>query len=267
MQVATELRHLNFVISGLPRSGAYPIAQAINQCTKAICHSGVLDPNNEVERTRAHVDYFGDCPHTLPWGERQPSLERYLSETIMAKPQRHEKACGAFLPATLMDSHNLYPLLAQWSQSSDFAFIHVIRNPVVSFISAKQAERTANFVGDIAWALRPGIPVNKPGGTYIDPAELQAYVDWAKQAEAKTQAALHYQTMRISHQRLVSDWWGTMTDVFYFLELPQHEVPLPPIIRYPHRPIQSRCSNWAALKKSTRYDIANLMAQAEEEDV
>lgn len=266
MQETTELRHLNFVITGLPRSGAFALAQAINKCGRATCHSSVLDPNEE-ERTRAHLDYFGDCPHTLPWGLRQPSLERYLLETLMDKPQRHEAACGAFLPASLIDQHNLYHLLARWSQSSDFAFIHVIRNPVESCISWHQAKQTAVQMGETAWALRPGSNVYKPRSVHIELDELTQYVDWAKQAEAKIAMNLHYQTVKITHRRLVTDWWGTITDLFYFLELPQHEAPLPPIKRYPHREIGLRCSNWNTLKTKARYDIVALMNQAEEEEV
>lgn len=266
MQEATELRHLNFVITGLPRSGAYALAQAINKSSKAICHSGVLDPDEE-ERSRAHLDYFGDCPHTLPWGVRQPSLERYLVETLMDKPQRHEIACGAFLPAHLIDQHNLYHLLSSWSQNTDFAFIHVLRNPVESCVSYFQAKQTELTLGSRAWALKQGVTARKPRGVHIELEELTKYVDWAKQAEAKVTASLHYQTIRVTHQRLITDWWGTITDLFYFLELPQHEAPLPPIRRYPHRELNMRCSNWDALKSKARYDIAALMAQAEEDEV
>lgn len=266
MQDATELRHLNFVITGLPRSGAFALAQAINKCNKATCHSSVLDPDED-ERSQAHEDYFGDCPHTLPWGIRQPSLERYLLETIMDKPQRHEVACGVFLPASLIDKHNLYHLLSSWSQASDFAFIHVLRNPVESCISWFQAKQTAEQVGNTAWALSQGLTARKPRSVFIELADLTQYVDWALQAEAKIANSLHYQTVKITHRRLVTDWWGTITDLFYFLELPQHEAPLPPIKRYPQRELTQRCSNWNALKAKARYDIAALMNKAEEEEV
>lgn len=266
MQEATELRHLNFVLTGLPRSGAFALAQAINKCNRAICHSSVLDPDEE-ERARAHLDYFGDCPHTLPWGSRQPSLERYLSETLMDKPQRFELACGAYLPASLIDQHNLYPLLSNWSQSSDFAFIHVLRNPVESCVSWFHAKQTAERMGGTAWALRQGISVHKPRSVFIELEDLTQYVDWALQAEAKITQSLHYQTIKITHHRLVTDWWGTVTDLFYFLELPQHEAPVPPIRRYPHRELALRCANWQALKAKARYDIVALMNKAEEEEV
>jgi hypothetical protein len=266
MQQNTELKSLNFVLTGLPRSGAFPIAQAINKCRKAICHSGVLDPD-EQERTQAHVDYFGTCPHTLPWGEMQPSLERYLVETIMEKPQNFESACGVFLTNKLIDEHNLYHLLSSWSQSSDFAFIHVVRNPVESCVSFMQAQQTERHVGAKAWALRRGMSAHKPRGVHIELEELTRYVDWSIQAEAKIKASLHYQTIRISHRRIVTDWWNVISDVFYFLELPQSEAPPAPIQRYPHYELSRRCSNWDDLKKRARYDIAALMKAAEQEEV
>lgn len=265
MDVAGDVRHLSFLLFGNRRSGSHSLARALDHSGLAKCHFAVID-GDQKDRESAHYDYFGSCPHSPPWGDMQPSLERYIAETLLEKPQRREIAVGVHLMDNVLATYDMFSAVSHWTRQSDLVSVRVVRNPVSSFLSFKQAEQQHIRRRPAAWTFQSGLPVSRPLPLRIDPEEMIPAVAQQMACDVRLSESINGQCFHLHYEDLVLSWWETMGKLFHFLELPAALVPPPAFRRQPNRHMRLRCLNWDELKKATRGEMQDLVIQAEQED-
>lgn len=228
-----DKRNVNFMLVGDDHSGVGLLHYCISQHMNVICHSDLLH-KNEAIRKRAHENYFGDCGQAFDWFiPTQISAEQYLANKIFDNNLNDEKAIGvAFNYADIVD-YDLWYFIDQMSRIGDFFLIHVIRNPVASYVSKQLANNSKQTV-------------------MLDENKLIKFVRNHAAYVLKLNDLCSDKAI-LSYAELVMDYQTVMTHLLKFMEIEQKVVvPKFSVIK---PDIRSRISNLTLLRTKLPSDV------------
>ncbi len=206
---------LNFAIVGGVRSGLSLLGESLGQEDGLVFHRNVVSDTPGLteselaeQRSQAHCDYFGGHPEDFDWySPVEISLNRYLGEKIFDNPQQAETHVGVAIPYSLWMLAELEPYVSEWRRR--VCWIHLVRNPVASFVSLQRHLR----------AKTSRTPDELELGLFIDSEQLVPFVrEWAvayRQVERSCEDRLV-----IPFHELVFGYHRVRPAVWKFLDLP-----------------------------------------------
>lgn len=249
---------LNFLLTGVIRSGLNVLQSVIDQSVDAVCHRDLLyeesDPKtNEQVRRQAYESYFGPCsnpkkyPEWMIEGLTNPC--RYLAEQVFDRPMNEERVVGVKVLYQTLDRFDLYDFLDEREREGDFGIILVTRNPVACFVSYLQAKRFGVWresLLDRAAAPPPPVAVR-----------VEELVPFVRAYEVITQRIKSscQDLLEVPYAELYYRRDQQVQRVFQWLELPQQDLPRPAIRRLRNNRWRERISNWDSLHRDVPFDI------------
>lgn len=251
---------LNLIITGQSRCGASVLQTALDRCAAVACHAELLHPS---ERTRKqfHENYFGPSPEgvDLHFKPEDLSAEQYLNERVFDRPGHGETVVGVKLPYPHLERWKLWEYLHDRCQDGDFATLHLRRNPLACYVSAKQAEQTGvwyQFLGDEL--------DYQPDPIDIDPKEFTDFCREHLAHEARLRQMVD-DRLDIEYQELFLNYDFVMRGVFAYLgvggccgqtgpHLPCDRV-RPAVRRLRNRNIRDRVLNFTSARARVPRDV------------
>lgn len=235
-----------FLVTGQERCGASVVQTALAAHPYAYCHGELLHPSDR-ERRRAHEAYFGPeaDPASLPdyCAQVQPDRaranpERYLHGRVFPSALCGERALGVKLPYPHIRRSDLWEYLEEAAREG-LAAVHVARNPLACFVSARQAEQTRV----LGWRAGEPEPRRRPVAVHLDVDEFVAYAR-LHEADARRVDRLCPDAVRVRYADLVQRPDAALARVFAFLELPACRAARPAYRRLPNRDLRRRVANF-----------------------
>jgi len=142
------------------------------------------------------------------------SPEHYLGSRIFTQPRKDEKVVGVWLSYVELHRHDLWDFLKTQTLLGDFCVIHVLRNPLMCYVSWKQAQNSAVWRQDANEQPKEEIPAP----VTIEPREFAEFCRSQLAWEAKLQAACP-DRLEIRYQELFLNYRPVLRQVLKFLEL------------------------------------------------
>lgn len=250
-------RTWNFLLVGPLRGGTEIVVTSINSHPGARCHANVFHPDEKVRRAE-HEAYYGECKDFLrvpDWytpGEHNPL--NYISRSVFDNPKKKETSIGVRLSYDDVAAMDLYDFIREKWRGGDFGVVHVTRNPVVCFISRKQAESTGVWHWRWPFRQKPA----KPRPVRIEPEDLTAYVREHLAIEAKVKAACE-DRLEVPYGSLLYDYRRTMQSVFEFTEVSHRPAIAASCSRLPNNDLRYRVNNWTELCLEVPKDVRQLL--------
>ncbi len=228
---------LNFVITGADNSGAGVIRQIVRNFPSTYCHTNLFHPEPS-KRQEAHVSYFGDLgTEAIPeWCvPDKTNPVQYLTKKIFDNNINAEKRIGVLLTYADIYKIELLDLFSMRCQEGDFCMIHIVRNPILSFISMKEEAYAEN-------SLYRGRPL------FIDIDELREFVSlhYLIGTKIKTFCA---DCFEFKYEELVWNPFFIMQSLREFLQVPiTTQLPSLPRARAKKKKPLYRVVNWGEIK-------------------
>jgi len=241
-----------FIVVATLRTGSTLFHRAIHQHPQAACLGEVLSPKEET-RARVHHLHFGDADYLAsPSGKYLDAVD-YLDRKLWPNAGDQE-AYGVKLLYSMLDWWKLWEY---FEVPRGLKIVHLMRNPVASFISWKQARQTDVWHH---WTLKEKrLPAEGRDPLYIDPEELFKHIAYLGAAVHRARG-LPGEHLEISYADLVRQFQPTMDRVFEFLGVepfaPEHE-----LIKMHDWDIGKRIKNWPEIAERLAGEHSSLLSE------
>lgn len=229
--IIERVQCLNFVLVGEVRAGTYPLHTALDTVPTIVSHAHLLHDNLKL-RNKAYTGYFGH--HGSPFNPEESSAHYFLRSRIFDRPLNQETIIGVRLTYDQIRKYDLFDLFKERTNEGDFCVIHVERNPLVCFVSSKQADKSALYYQESK--LRQNIVPDK---MWIDSEELTEFVSSHIATRNRINLMCH-DVCRIQYHDLYFDFDSVMSRVLAFLETAETKTYKPTVRRLLNRTIQER---------------------------
>ena len=226
-----RIQCLNFVLVGEVRAGTYPLHTALNCVPTIISHAHLLHDDIKL-RTKAYTSYFGNLGS--PFDTEESSAHYFLKSRIFDRPVNKETIVGVRLTYDQIRKYDLFDLFKERTNEGDFCVIHVERNPLVCFVSNKQAEQTKLYYH--ATKLNSS---TIPDKIWLDTEELAEFVSNHIMVRNRINLLCH-DVCRIQYHDIYFDFDTVMSRVLEFLETAETKSYKPTVKRLPNRTLQER---------------------------
>jgi len=244
-----KIQCLNFVLVGDVRAGTFPLHTALAAVPSLAMHMHLLNVDTAT-RTKAYRSYFEH--RGMPFDPEENSAHYFLKNRIFDRPVRGEKTIGIRITYDELRKHDLFDLLKESTNEGDFCVIHVERNPLMCYVSKKQAEKT-NVYCHRTKKLKTAIPPR----IWLDVEEVTDFV----QEHMATRDRINQVSgdmCKINYHDLYFNFDDVLTEVLSFLELPSSRH-YPTVFRLPNKTITDRVFQLnkilAELPEDVRRDI------------
>lgn len=253
--ILTATQCFNFVVVGPQRSGSAALSSALCGLPGTHVHVGLLDRSEKV-REHAVRSYFGVDednldPDNPPWfkdGVTNPY--HYMLSQVFDQPRRDEARIGLRMDYTFAQKYQIHDTVEELHRRGDFCVVHVRRNPIASFVSLKQAQKTGVW-GRMASSADTA-PV--PAAVRIDPKELTAFVREHQVEEQKIRQSCD-DAIVIEFRDLCLDFEHQVRRVAAYIEAPCPRVTMPCVRRMRNKDVMRRIYNLDEVVSSVPSDV------------
>jgi len=220
-----------FILLATMRTGSTLLSRAIHHHPAARCLGGLLCPTESI-RAEAHREYFPDDDYLAGQSSAFRVAEHYLESKVWPAAPAH----AAFRFKLFYGHLNDWKCWQYFETSPGLKCIQLVRNPVVSFVSWRQARQEG------VWHRPAGrdIPHSRP--LQVDLADLSEYLE--RHVRRYQQAkALPLERLEVNYGELVQDFDRTMGRIYAFLNL-EPSPPRQPLAKINHWDLSQRVTNW-----------------------
>lgn len=222
---------LNFVLVGEVRAGTYPLHTALDSVPTIVSHAHLLHDDVKL-RNKSYTSYFKHFG--APFDPNESSAHYFLQHRIFDRPVHDETIIGVRLTYDQIRKYDLFDLFKEKTNEGDFCVIHLERNPLVCFVSNKQAEKSKLF-----YQTNKTSNQNIPDKVWIDVEELAEFVSNHIMIRNKINMLCH-DVCRIQYHDMYFDFETVMTTILSFLETAEIKTYRPTVKRLANRTIDER---------------------------
>ncbi len=210
---------IRFVIISQVRTGSMLVKEMLDGHTGAMCLNEVFQEKQE-RRLRWHRHHFhdDDCLLSLVEGRGYNDPVDYLRLKLWPLG----KAVHAMGFKLLYLQATRWRLWEYLKVSPNLAIIHIIRNPIASFVSLCEA-RASNVWHSYSAKHRPTIPLSP---RHLELADVQKFIEETMRGRTLV-AGLPNRTLLVRYGDLLRDLDRTIAQIYQFVDLGYEQVPLP----------------------------------------
>lgn len=203
-------------------------------------------------RKKQHEEYFGESlPETPDWCHAGMSPEHYLTMRVFDRPLYGEKVIGVTLLYPEIQLHDLWDFLPHMTALGDFTVIHIRRNPLVCYVSWKQAEQSGIWVRS---EQDPNIPSIPTPLVLTDLTELISFCRAHAAWECRI-ANTCSDRLEVTYKEIVLHYRDVIDEVFSFLNLSPAPKVTCGIQRLKNRSLRERVTNLDEVRRKVPGDV------------